>query len=189
MAEIYLIRQGKSLVPANESDLESLQKLKINHVYKADIVSPRNLKFHKKFFGLLNLTFGYWEPETLTAEIEIQTTGRFAQFLCRHGVSVEAVESLQSAFIAELEHHRAEYKHDRDFDSFRQWVTIKAGFYTVVSTPAGLRKVPKSISFAACDDADFGNCYKAVLAVCWQLCLHKIFENQQQLAEELLRFE
>ena len=45
----------------------------------------------------------------------------------------------------------------KDFESFREYVTVKAGFFQMVATPSGLRKVPKSISFAKMDEVDFAN--------------------------------
>lgn len=56
--EIYLIKKFNSLHPANNSDLELLSKLKQGEAYKATISKPRNYRFHKKYFALLNLAFG-----------------------------------------------------------------------------------------------------------------------------------
>ena len=189
MSEIFLVRQGKSLLPANDSDHELLQKLKHGQVYKADIVAPRNLRFHRKLFALLNLTYEYWQPESLVSEVETQTVNNLKKYMAHHGVTGEAIDALCHGFLQHLENHRQEYESAKNFETFREYVTVKAGFFQMVATPAGLRKIPKSISFAKMDDVDFSNFYKQVLSVCWQLCLHKIFENQQQLAEQLLRFE
>lgn len=189
MPEIFLVKQGKALIPENDSDAEAVKKLKNGQTYKADVVAPRNLKMHRKFFALLNLTFEYWEPETLVAEVERSTVQRFGQYLTNHGVSAEAVSALKSGFLHELEFNRQESGAEKDFDSFRAWVTVKAGFYHLIKSPSGIRKIPKSISFAQMDDADFNNFYRQVLNVCWQLCLHRVFTNQDELAKQLLEFE
>lgn len=189
MAEIYLMRQGKGLMPVNDSDADAVQKLKHGLVYKADVVAPRNLKFHRKSFALLNLAFEYWEPESMVAEVERETVTRLQSYFVKHGISEDATAALCQGFIAELESHRAEYDTGKDFETFRAYVTVKAGFFNLVNSPAGPRKVPKSISFAQMDDVEFANYYRQILNVCWHICLHRVFDNQEQLAEQLLRFE
>lgn len=189
MAKIYMMRQGNSLVPVDDSDLEAVQKLKHREIYCNDVTAPRNLKFHRKLFALLNLTFDYFQPESMVSEIEKQTVSNLKKYMAHHGVTGEAIDALCVGFVKHLESHRQDFGTGKDFESFREYVTIKSGFFNIVSTPSGLRKVPKSISFAKMDEVDFANYYKQVLSVCWSLCLHRIFENQEQLAESLLRFE
>lgn len=189
MPDIYLIKQGRALLPAKDSDAEAIDKLKRGEVYKAAVTAPRNLKMHRKFFALLNETFQHWEPSGMIADVERQTTERFGRFLVKHGVSDDAVNSLKSAFFAELEFARQHTNAERCFESFREWITIESGFYNVIATPAGPRKIAKSISFANLDQVDFMNVYKQVLNTCWMLCLSKVYKDQEQLAEALLRFE
>lgn len=189
MAEIFLCKQGKALIPYTDSDAEAVSKLKNEQIYKADIVAPRNLQFHRKLFALLNLAYEYWQPDSMVSEVEKQTVSNLKKYMAHHGVTSEAIDALCYGFLQHLESHRQEYDTGKDFETFREYVTVKAGFFQTVVTPSGLRKVPKSISFAKMDEADFSNYYRQVLNVCWQLCLHRVFENQQQLAEQLLRFE
>jgi hypothetical protein len=189
VAEIFLIKQGRSLVPANESDSEAMAKLKSGQIYKADVVAPRNLQFHRKSFALLNLAFEYWEPESMVAEVERATVERFGRYLINHGVSTEAVYALKAGFLNELEFNRQHSEAGKDFESFRAWITVKAGFFNLINSPAGPRKVPKSISFAQMDNAEFSDFYRQILNVCWDLALHKIFNNQDELAKQLLEFE
>lgn len=54
---------GNSLVPMGEEGILAIRGLKPGHAVKATIVRPRNVRFHRKFFALLNLGFEYWEPE------------------------------------------------------------------------------------------------------------------------------
>lgn len=189
MAEIYVARQGRSLVPVNDSDLEQLERLKHGTIYKAEVSAPRNLKRHRRFFALLNLTFGYWQPESMIASVEKSTVESLGKYLVRHGIAKDAVDALCTGFINALETHRQDCETSKDFDSFREWITVESGFYKLVQSPAGVRKVANSISFANCDDVEFTDFYRRVLNTCWQLCLHRIYENQDELANELLRFE
>jgi hypothetical protein len=55
--EIYLKKRGNNLFPAYDSDLEMVQKLSLDEVYKCVLTRPRNYQFHKKFFALLNLAY------------------------------------------------------------------------------------------------------------------------------------
>ena len=51
-----------SFIPASEDDAELLSKVKVGETVRLTLVRPRNIKFHKKFFALINLAFDYWEP-------------------------------------------------------------------------------------------------------------------------------
>lgn len=45
------------LVPLYGSDFEEKKKLKLGETYKVKVTKPRNSKFHRKFFALLNMAF------------------------------------------------------------------------------------------------------------------------------------
>lgn len=51
-----------ALVPAFEADREAVNKIAPGSLVRCDIIQPRNAKFHRKFFALLNLAFEAWEP-------------------------------------------------------------------------------------------------------------------------------
>lgn len=55
--KICLIKTLSGLKPAYTSDHEKLQKIKLNEPYEYEFKQPRNYKFHKKFFALLNMVF------------------------------------------------------------------------------------------------------------------------------------
>jgi hypothetical protein len=55
MMEIYMIKTEQGLKPLYPSDLEAFNKLKGE--YKVTVTNPRNYRFHKKYFALLNLAF------------------------------------------------------------------------------------------------------------------------------------
>jgi len=63
--EIYLIKGLNSkFTPAFDSDLELAKQLKVGEAYKFAFSKPRNYKFHKKFFALLNLVYNNQENYT-----------------------------------------------------------------------------------------------------------------------------
>jgi len=55
--EFFAQISNRKLVPEYDSDNENIGKLKPNITYKFVVISPRNIKFHRKFFSLLNLCF------------------------------------------------------------------------------------------------------------------------------------
>ena len=52
----------------------------------------------------------------------------------------------------------------KDFDSFRSYITMKAGYYTRIDTDKGAFYLPKSISFGSMDEVEFNALYDAVLS-------------------------
>lgn len=46
-----------TLKPAFDSDLEKIKKLKVGEMYTVEVKKPRNVKFHRKFFALINMVF------------------------------------------------------------------------------------------------------------------------------------
>lgn len=61
MAKIYLRKvQGGLLAPADDDAAEFLQKQKLGEPFSAEIVRPRNYKFHKKMFALYSVCFDHF---------------------------------------------------------------------------------------------------------------------------------
>lgn len=66
----------------------------------------------------------------------------------------------------------------KNFDEFRRWVAVQAGFYDVVGYPDGSVRVrAKSISFANMDDTEFHDLYSATIDVLLQNVLYGKFNN------------
>lgn len=58
MAIIYLIKTiDNHFIPSSDEDYEKVRKFKAGEVYKGDIKKPRNIKFHRKFFALINTIY------------------------------------------------------------------------------------------------------------------------------------
>lgn len=94
-----------------------------------EMVFPRNPKFHRKFFALLNVGFDAWEPPRKRRTYK--------------GMPVQ-----------------------KNFEQFREDVTIAAGFYDQTFDLSGrLRLKAKSIRFSGMDDAEFERVYSAVADV------------------------
>ena len=60
--ELLLTKQPSgALAPYDEEQADKLAKIKAGAVVRADIAQMRNVKFHRKFFALINFLFGIWE--------------------------------------------------------------------------------------------------------------------------------
>jgi len=58
MSKIWAkISEDKKIIPMNDSDYEKLGRIGFDEFYYIDIKKPRNPKFHRMFFALLNLGF------------------------------------------------------------------------------------------------------------------------------------
>jgi hypothetical protein len=147
--EIQMFKMQGGLRPAQQSDMDSLEKVRTGAPVLAKIIQMRNPKFHAKFFAMLNFAFEYFQPE-------IHTT--------------------KSGIVPE-----------RNFDKFREDVTILAGFYDVVVNIKGeARYQAKSISFGSMEDLEFQDVYKAVFNVCWRMVLSKVNGMTEQVAENVI---
>lgn len=62
------------LMVADESTREYLDKRAIGSGIKAEISGARNIRFHRKFFGLLRLAFDTWVPE---ADVAVKNFEKF----------------------------------------------------------------------------------------------------------------
>lgn len=127
MAEIHMKRAPHGLVPATADAAEMLAKIGIGKPVNAKVTQPRNGKFHRKFFGMLDVAYSNHEWPEVSTNWGKATVSR---------------------------------------DLFRQYVTVKAGYYEAALTPHGeVRCTPKSISWAKMDETEFERLYSAVLDV------------------------
>ena len=65
---VHLVKQlNGSFLPAYDTDHEKLKKVKAGAMVECNIKQPRNIKFHRKFFALINMVHQN-QPEDLTIE-------------------------------------------------------------------------------------------------------------------------
>lgn len=148
MSEVQLIKVAGALKPANQIDAYVINKIGIGKLVHAKITQPRNAKFHRKFFALLNFGFEYYEIP------EIEYKGQ------------QAV---------------------KDFNRFREDVTILAGYYDVTADINGSVKLKaRSISFAKMEEDDFGKLYSSVFNVIYGKILFKIKGMTEEVANNTL---
>jgi len=64
--EISLIKKGDVFIAASVYDQGKIDKYKNDQGARLQITKQRNVKFHRKFFSLLNHAFDRWEPKPVT---------------------------------------------------------------------------------------------------------------------------
>jgi hypothetical protein len=74
--QLYLTRSVTGLSASDDEAVACLRRIKVGQVVRADVVVPRNLRHHRKFFALLNLVWAatdQWESvEDLLIELKVR---------------------------------------------------------------------------------------------------------------------
>lgn len=70
----------QGLVPLDDIDWEAKKRLRIGSDVRVSITMPRNIKFHRKFFALLNITLDNL-PETTQQQLRVNSTQRLLDIL------------------------------------------------------------------------------------------------------------
>lgn len=52
--DLFLMNTAQGLKPMYDQDYDEKKKLKIGQVYKAKVTVPRNLRFHRLYFSMIN---------------------------------------------------------------------------------------------------------------------------------------
>ena len=195
MAETIIVqRRGEMIVGSDAHAKEQIRALPEGVDLGAKVVKPRNLAFHRKVFSMVQLGFQYWQPTTMVTTVERKTVHTLADFLIRKGLDGDAVAALCSEFLMTLDQKREKTEAEKSFEAFREFVTVEAGFFDTIMSPAGPRRVAKSWSFANMSEEEFQAMYKAIFNVLWEMVLNQAFESPEAAeaaaaaAEQLLNY-
>lgn len=183
MADLALVRTANGLVGATDADREVISKIKYGATVHGDFKKMRNAKFHGKFFALLALAFDYWEPVGgLIPRQELRGIMGLAKYFEELNGKPGQLTNAVQAYLYQLEEDRSQRFPivDKSREAFREYITIEAGHFTLVQTPAGIEKRAKSIKWSQMDDLEFEALYKDVFATCWRLVLQAHFETEAE---------
>jgi len=61
--ELFLRKLYNTFAPVDQVSLDAMEALPMNAEYKAILTRPRNVKFHRKFWALLDVAYDAWNPE------------------------------------------------------------------------------------------------------------------------------
>jgi len=194
MADLALIRSANGLVGATDADRELISKLKYGATVHGDFKKMRNARFHGKFFALLALAYDYWEPKGgLIPRQELRGIHGLAKYFEELNGKPGQLTNAVQAYIDQLEQDRLERfpAVDKSREAFREYITVEAGHFNLVKSPAGIEKRANSISWSRMDDVEFEALYKDVFATCWRLVLQSHFASEAEAmaaAEQLGTF-
>jgi len=77
MASIYLKRTPLGLAPDDDTARHELRRLKLGDVVRCEIVKPRSVRYHRRFFAMLNTVWqacGDWQSvDELLVELKFRT--------------------------------------------------------------------------------------------------------------------
>jgi hypothetical protein len=190
MAEVNFIKTSTGLVPISEADKEIYNRWKLGRVICGKFSQSRNYEYHKRFFGLLNLAFDYYEPSSgvLTRDekellkkvfISLDNASSNSGVMLEWGREFIRVETdLRKSKIENIQ---------KAFEPFREEMIIESGFYDEVRTPLGIKKYARSISFASMDDHQFRELYKAVFNTLWRFVLSRYFKNEDEAEDAAIK--
>lgn len=181
MAELALIRTSHGLQPATEADRELVQKWRLGQVVHGKYTQMRNAGFHRKFFGMLDLAFDYWEPKGgLIPQQERRGIEGLARYFEQLNNRPGQLQNAVQAYFEKLEQDRAERfpAADKSREAFRAWAIVESGHYVLEQTPTGIRRKAKSMSWASMDETEFETLYRDVFNVLWRTVLQAHFESE-----------
>lgn len=189
---VQVYRHGGMLIGADAESKDYIRTMQHGNNYFADILQDRSGPFHRKVFAFVNLAFQYWEPKNFVHQTELSTVNRLARFMVTSGVGKDAVETLCKEFLKQLNQSRSRNELTKDIDAFREFVTIKAGFYETVIGPSGPEKRAISWAYKNLGQDRFEKLFTAVREVCWELILSQKFESieeAERVANQLMGFD
>lgn len=105
--ELTLIKNlNGSFTPAHNTDYEKAKKLKLNEPYEFKVKQPRNYKFHKKFFALIDMVYQnqeqYLNSEHLRKDL-IKAAGFYDTRTDLYGNEIQEAKSISFAKMTQSE--------------------------------------------------------------------------------------
>lgn len=151
------------LVAADLETENRIKKLSLLKEIIGDFVVPRNNKFHRKYFALVKAAFQMWDaPSSIKIPQKDRLTGKS---------------------------HMQVLNLDKDSEGFRNWLTIKAGYYRILAMPNGdIEFVAKSIRFDKMEPDEFEKLYNATITVILNDVLPKDDDYREALEKAILEF-
>lgn len=104
--KILLVRTLSGFKTAYDSDFELSKKIKLNEIYEFEFKQPRNLKFHRKFFALINMVFQNQEQYTNIEHLRKDLIIESGNYDLRHdlnGVEIREAKSISFAQMDEIQ--------------------------------------------------------------------------------------
>ena len=104
--KISLVRTLSGFKTAYDSDFELSKKIKLNEIYEYECKQTRNIKFHRKFFALINMVFQNQEQYTNIEHLRKDLIIESGNYDLRHdlnGVEIREAKSISFAQMDEIQ--------------------------------------------------------------------------------------
>lgn len=104
--KLTLVKQlNNTFKVAFDSDYEKLKKIKVNDEVQCEIKKPRNYRFHKKLFALLNLVYQNQEHYTNIDHLRNDLTKAAGYYTQRTSFDGEIITEAKSISFARMDEH------------------------------------------------------------------------------------
>jgi hypothetical protein len=123
--KITLVKQlnGQFKV-AYDSDYEKAKKIKVNEFYEFDFKQPRNYKFHKKFFALLELVYQNQEIYNNKEDLREDLTIEAGYYRTTQNLQGNTVKKAKSISFAQMDETEFSEFYNRIIDVIVKWLQI-----------------------------------------------------------------
>jgi len=114
MADIDLIKlTNKCLAPSLPADEEKISKWRVGDILRAKVNKPRNGKFHRKFFALLNVAFENQDKYEIFEDFRIEVAlkcGNYREHVTTKGNLIYIPKSIAYSRMDEIKFNLLYYK-------------------------------------------------------------------------------
>jgi len=114
--KLTLIKTLSGLKPAHNSDYELYKKLKLNEEYQCEVKQVRNIRFHRKFFALLNMLYDNQEIYTNLDSLRKDLTIAAGYYDERVNFSGEVIIEAKSISFAKMSQQEFDELYNRVLD-------------------------------------------------------------------------
>ena len=123
--KITLVKQlnGQFKV-AYDSDHEKAKKIKVNEFYEFEYKQPRNYRFHKKFFALLELVYQNQEIYTNKDDLREDLTIEAGYYRTYENIKGNTVKKANSISFAQMDEIEFSEFYNRVIDVIVKWLQI-----------------------------------------------------------------
>lgn len=143
---LYCTVTEYGLMPYDDNDLQLFRRLKRGAVVKVETRTPRNLRFHRKFFALLRVTFDNL-PEHIASSMHIESIEALLMLLKMDMGYFDVVEIGEHHFVKTRSISFAEMDEEAFEEFYNKAVTCILNNYLTLSSQADLEE---AVQDAAC---------------------------------------
>ncbi len=90
---------------AYDSDYDKMKRIKVGDFLECEIRKPRNYKFHKKFFALMNMIFQNQERYNNIDDLREDLTIEAGYYVKRENMQGETIKKAKSISFSKMDEH------------------------------------------------------------------------------------